>query len=58
MKVRSASPARILGIFPHNRALLPGSDADLVLVDLERVVTLTDEGLYAKVGWTPYLGGR
>jgi len=25
-------------------------------VDLERKTTLTDEGLYTKVGWTPYLG--
>jgi dihydroorotase len=54
----SESPARLLGIYPRKGVLLPGSDADLVLVDLEREHTLTDEGLYTKVGWTPYLGRR
>jgi dihydroorotase (multifunctional complex type) len=54
----SERPAQILGIYPHKGALLPGSDADLLLVDLDREVTLTDEGLYTKVGWTPYLGWK
>jgi dihydroorotase (multifunctional complex type) len=49
------TPARILGIYPRKGVLLPGSDADLVLVDLERQVTLTDDGLYTKCGWTPYV---
>jgi dihydroorotase len=52
----SEEPAKILGIFPRKGALLPGSDADLVLVDNDRQVTLTDDGLYTKVGWTPYVG--
>jgi dihydroorotase-like cyclic amidohydrolase len=52
----SEAPARMLGLYPRKGVLLPGSDADLVLVDLDRETTLTDEGLYTKVGWTPYLG--
>jgi len=56
VELLAEGPARILGIYPQKGALLPGSDADLVLVDLERKTTLTDEGLYTKVGWTPYLG--
>ncbi len=54
----SVSPARLLGIYPKKGALLPGSDADLVLVDFDREVTLTDDGLYTKVGWTPYVGSK
>lgn len=54
----SETPAKILGIFPRKGAILPGSDADLVLIDQEREVTLTDDGLYTKVGWTPYLGWK
>jgi dihydroorotase (multifunctional complex type) len=56
VELLSEAPARLLGIFPQKGALLPGSDADLVLVDLDRQETLTDEGLYTKCGWTPYLG--
>jgi len=50
------TPARILGIFPRKGALLPGSDADLVLVDRHAETTLDDRGLYTKAGWTPYSG--
>lgn len=50
------APAKFLGIFPQKGALVPGSDADLVLVDMEREHVLTDEGLQTKVGWTPYAG--
>jgi dihydroorotase (multifunctional complex type) len=50
------APAKLVGIFPKKGALLPGSDADLVIVDLDRKTTLTDEGLQTKCAWTPYLG--
>ncbi|MPZ51877.1 MAG: amidohydrolase family protein [Acidimicrobiia bacterium] len=52
----SEEPARLLGLWPRKGSLLPGSDADLVLVDPGARHTLTDEGLQTKVGWTPYLG--
>jgi dihydroorotase len=47
-------PAKFLGIYPNKGVLVPGADADLVLVDLDREEVLTDEGLYTRVGWTPY----
>ena len=58
VELLSEAPARMLGIFPKKGALVPGSDADLVLVDIDREMTLTDDGLYTKVGWTPYLGWK
>jgi dihydroorotase len=52
------APAKLVGVWPQKGALLPGSDADLVLVDLDREVTVTDESVETKVGWTPYRGYR
>jgi len=54
----SVGPAKLVGVYPQKGVLLPGSDADLVLVDFDRETLLTDEGLYTKVGWTPYLGWK
>lgn len=54
----SENPARILGIFPRKGILLPGSDADLVVVDPERERVLSNDGLYTKVQWSPYAGWK
>ena len=56
IELLAEAPARLLGIWPQKGALLPGSDADLVLVDLDAQRTLTDSGLQTKSGWTPYDG--
>lgn len=58
VELLTEAPARQVGIYPQKGVLFPGSDADLVLVDLERERELTDEGLFTKVGWTPYLGRK
>ena len=54
----SENPARILGLFPRKGVLLPGSEADLVVVDFERERILSNEGLYTKVQWSPYAGRK
>jgi dihydroorotase len=54
----SENPAKILGIFPRKGALLPGSDADMVVVDFERERILNNDELYTKVKWSPYAGWR
>lgn len=56
VELMSEAPARLLGIYPRKGVLVPGADADLVIVDMNAERTLTDDGLYTKVGWTPYLG--
>ncbi len=58
VRVLSEHPARIIGRYPQKGAILPGSDADLVVVDLGREVTPSDEATYTKTHWTPYRGWR
>jgi dihydroorotase (multifunctional complex type) len=52
----SEAPARLIGIWPRKGAIVPGADADLILVDPTRQHLITDEGLFTKCGWTPYVG--
>lgn len=57
VRLCSANPARTFGIYPRKGSLLPGADADLVLVDdhTERVVS--QEGMHT-VGTTVYAGRK
>ena len=48
----STAPARLVDLYPRKGAIAPGSDADLVVVDLERQDVITAEGAYSKAGWT------
>lgn len=56
LRLLSENPARILGLYPRKGAIQVGSDADIVIVDLEREVRPTDEDTYNKSRWTPYRG--
>lgn len=51
----SAAPARVFNI-KNKGSLAPGYDADIVLVDLNRTWTITNEATESKIGWTPYHG--
>jgi len=54
--VTSENPAKIFGLFPKKGALRVGSDADLVIVDLDKDVTIRNEDQITACGWTPYDG--
>lgn len=49
-------PARIYGLAPAKGTIAIGADADLVLWDPDRSVTLSDDDLHGKTGFTPYAG--
>lgn len=56
VKLMSANPARIFGLYPQKGALLPGSDADITIVDLDKVWTLAAEDLLSRHQQSAYVG--
>jgi dihydroorotase (multifunctional complex type) len=54
----AATPAKIIGRYPEKGAVLPGSSADLVLIDPDRDVIPEDHRMESKPGWTPYAGWK
>jgi dihydropyrimidinase len=56
VELTSTSPAKIFGLFPRKGTIAPGSDADLVIFNPERTVTLSAATLHMKVDYNPYEG--
>jgi len=54
--VSAERPAQIYGIYPRKGVIAPGSDADFVIVDMDRVVKIRNEDQITACGWTPYDG--
>ena len=45
-------------VYPKKGVLLPGSDADMVIVDMNKKEVISNETTYTNVGWTPYHGRK
>ncbi len=56
VKLMCANPARIFGLYPQKGSLLPGSDADITIVDLEKTWTLAAEDLFSRHQQSAYVG--
>ena len=56
VQLSSENPAKIFGVYPRKGAIQPGSDADLVIVDMKKAETLSDTKMYTRCGWNPYAG--
>jgi dihydroorotase-like cyclic amidohydrolase len=50
------TPARLYGLYPRKGCLLPGADADILLVDMDVKETLSNDAIVSKCGWTPFDG--
>lgn len=56
VKALAENPARIYGLYPKKGAIQVGSDADLVIVDLNKEMKVTQDTVITKAGWTAYEG--
>ncbi|MEJ2642682.1 MAG: dihydropyrimidinase [Desulfosarcinaceae bacterium] len=54
--VMATNPAKLMGLYPRKGTLAPGSDADLVIFDPDRRVTIRNKQLHQRVDYTPYEG--
>ncbi len=55
-EVMSKNPAEIYGLYPRKGTIAPGSDADLVVVDLDWVKTVRHEELGSRADFSLYDG--
>jgi len=55
-QVASENPAKIFGLYPRKGAIVPGADADLVVVDLARQAKITKDILHTVTPWSIYEG--
>ncbi|MDR1874609.1 MAG: allantoinase AllB [Synergistaceae bacterium] len=58
VRLISAEPARLFGLYPRKGALQVGSDADLTIFDPEAQWTVKPEDLLYRNRHTPYMGMR
>ncbi len=56
VELTSTSPAKIFGLFPRKGTIAPGSDADIVVFDPNRTITLSVKTLHMNVDYSPYEG--
>ena len=56
VELTSTSPAKIFGLFPRKGTIAPGSDADIVVFDPNRTITLSASTLHMNVDYNPYEG--
>ncbi len=51
-------PAQIYGIYPRKGKIAVGSDADIVILDMDKEWTITHEEMMSKTKYTPYNGWK
>lgn len=55
VKLLATNPAKLFGLYPTKGSIRPGSDADLVVVDLEQEWTLKAEQLFSRNKHSAYV---
>ncbi len=56
VQTTSTNAAKIFGMYPQKGTLLPGSDADLIIIDPSQKRTIASDNLKTTCGYSPYEG--
>ncbi len=56
VKLLCTNPAKLMGMYPEKGTISVGSDADLVVFDTNKKVTLSYKNLQTNCDWSPYEG--
>lgn len=56
VRLTSYNAARLFGMYPRKGTIVPGADADLVLFDPSKQVTITNSLMQHAIDYTPYEG--
>lgn len=56
VRLTASNPARLFGLYPRKGTIAPGAEADIVLWDPARRVTITNALLQHVIDYTPYEG--
>lgn len=58
VEITSTNPAKLTGLYPRKGSLGIGSDADIVVIDPKKKVTLTQSLMHGKTDYTPFEGWK
>ncbi|MEE9241140.1 MAG: dihydroorotase family protein [bacterium] len=58
VKICCERPARLFHLYPRKGCIQVGSDADLIVVDMDREETIRDEDIVSKCKWSPFDGWK
>ncbi len=56
VSIISTNPAKLMGLYPEKGAIAIGSDADIVIFDPKKQVTLSHKKLQTNCDWSPFEG--
>jgi dihydroorotase len=58
VELLSENPAKVFKLYPKKGAIRIGADADFAVIDMSATLTLNNERVISKCGWTPYAGKK
>jgi dihydropyrimidinase len=50
------NPAKVMGLYPQKGVLAAGSDADVVVMDPRKTITVDHSQMQTRADWSPYQG--
>ncbi len=56
VRLMSVNPSKLYGLYPNKGSLMPGTDADITIIDPDKEKTIKTEEMYSNQKYTPFEG--